>query len=530
MRFVFVLFGLSAALIGAVWAWLGQPVALPQVSGLAGKLYCVSYAPYRGDQTPFDEALHITAGQIDEDLARLAKIAGCVRTYATGQGLEQVAEIAGRHGLKVLQGLWVSDHPLKTKLQVDSVVQLANRYPHVIEGVIVGNEVLLRGEMLAADLAQLIRDVKGRIRVPVTYADVWEYWLRNPEVAGAVDFITIHILPYWEDLPIAARDAGAHVAAIRSQVAAAFAGKEILIGEFGWPSAGRMREGALPSPVNQARVIQEALARAQSGNYRVNIIEAFDQPWKRALEGTVGGHWGILDGTTREAKFHGGKPLSNHPHWPWQALGGILFALAIFACARAFARGAVAASTWFGVVASASVGGILFGWIVADMPLVSFGVAGWTRSLAFTAVALLTPVFGVAAMTSGTALPRFDEIVGPVSRRIRGALARTYGALLILTTVLAIMVALGLVFDPRYRDFPFAAFSVAATPFVLHRALTRREQGPRPPAEIAVAALLLCSSLYVAVNETFANWQSVWLCAVFVVFAATLAQARGAQN
>jgi len=205
MRFVFVLFGLSAALIGAAWAWLGQPVALPQVSRLAGKLYCVSYAPYRGEQTPLDEPLHVTAGQIDDDLARLAKIAGCVRTYATGQGLEQVAEIAGRHGLKVLQGLWVSDNPLKTKFQVDGVVQLANRYPDVIAGVIVGNEVLLRGEMLAADLAQLIRDVKGRVRAPVTYADVWEYWLRNPEVAGAVDFITIHILPYWEDLPMPAR-------------------------------------------------------------------------------------------------------------------------------------------------------------------------------------------------------------------------------------------------------------------------------------------------------------------------------------
>ena len=33
---------------------------------------------------------------------------------------------------------------------------------------------------------------------------------------------------------------------IRKRVAVAFPNKEILIGETGWPSAGRMREGALP--------------------------------------------------------------------------------------------------------------------------------------------------------------------------------------------------------------------------------------------------------------------------------------------
>ena len=35
----------------------------------------------------------------------------------------------------------------------------------------------------------------AQVTVPVTYADVWEYWLRNREVYEAVDFVTIHILP-----------------------------------------------------------------------------------------------------------------------------------------------------------------------------------------------------------------------------------------------------------------------------------------------------------------------------------------------
>ena len=41
--------------------------------------------------------------------------------------------------------------------------------------------------------------------------------------------------------------------AIRKRLAVAFPTKEILIGETGWPSKGRMRVGALPSRINQAR-------------------------------------------------------------------------------------------------------------------------------------------------------------------------------------------------------------------------------------------------------------------------------------
>ena len=78
--------------------------------------------------------------------------------------------------------------------------------------MVVGNEVLLRGELSAdSDSLQFLREVKSRTAVPVTYADVWEFWLRNRDLAAAVDFVTIHILPYWEDFPIPADDAAAHV-------------------------------------------------------------------------------------------------------------------------------------------------------------------------------------------------------------------------------------------------------------------------------------------------------------------------------
>ena len=144
-----------------------------------------------------------------------------------------------------------------------------------------------------------------------------------------------------------------------SRVVAALPGKDVVIGEVGWPSEGRMREGALPSPANQARVIQDVLALAKQEHYRVNVIEAFDQPWKRALEGTVGGYWGLLDAATRDYKFVWGEAVSNHPRWKWQAAGGVAFVVLIFAAAFIARRGDVAPAVWLAVTANAIAGGAL---------------------------------------------------------------------------------------------------------------------------------------------------------------------------
>src|SRR6185312_14609764 len=137
---------------------------------------------------------------------------------------------------------------------------------------------------------------------------------------------------------------------------------------------------ALPSPINQARVIQELLALGRRENFHVNLIEAFDQPWKRTLEGTVGGHWGLFDDANRDFKFAWGAPVSNHPQWPWQAAAGVIFAALIFFSAL-MARGVSiqAAAT---VAAIAIVGGSTIGWAVENVTLESNGFGGWLRSLA----------------------------------------------------------------------------------------------------------------------------------------------------
>jgi exo-beta-1,3-glucanase (GH17 family) len=525
-------FALTALAVGAAWWWLGMPVQLPPSPLAAGqKLYCVSYAPFRGSQNPLVEGTRVPPEQIEEDLALLAKYTDCVRTYSVDDGLDYVLQSARQHGLKVLHGVWVSGNPEKTRRQVATSIAYAKAYPDVITAIVVGNEVLLRGEMTAANLIAVIREIKAQVSMPVTYADVWEFWLRYPDVQNAVDFVTIHVLPYWEDFPIPASQAAAHLAAIRKQVAAAFPNKEIVIGEFGWPSAGRMREDARPSRSNQARAVIETLALAQRENIKVNIIEAFDQPWKRALEGAVGGYWGVIDRATDAPKFNfAGGAVSDHPDWKAQAVAGIILAALAFGGAFAAGRGrGFAPNVWLKIGLLVLPPAILFGWTLETVVIESFSAGSWLRSIAFAATAAVAPIVCAAACAAGRPAPSFASLLGRTGKR-HGALDCALGGTRIALMLLAVEAALGLVFDPRYRDIPFAPLTAAAAPFLVLLFTTERRAGSRAAAESVPAAALALSAVYVVFNEGFSNWQSVWFCAGLIGLAFILAMARDAPS
>src|SRR5215471_8691222 len=153
------LFVATAAAIGLAWWWLGRPVALPPEVADPGRIPCLSYAPFRADQSPLIAATHVAASQIEEDLARLAGLTGCVRTYSIENGLDQVPAIAARHGLKVLQGLWLGNDRQKNRAQIDATIALARQHPDTVTGIVVGNEVLLRGELPPEELGAIMREV-----------------------------------------------------------------------------------------------------------------------------------------------------------------------------------------------------------------------------------------------------------------------------------------------------------------------------------------------------------------------------------
>jgi len=524
---------ISLGTIAAVWWWLATPITLPRAPiDPNAKLLCVSYAPFRDDQTPLVPTTHIAPEQIAQDLAQLAKITDCVRTYSIENGLDQVPALAAKVGLKVMQGIWLGSSRLKNLAQISTAVRLAKDYPGVITSLVVGNEVLLRGEMTTADLVANIRSVKAQVTVPVTYADVWEFWLRNREVYDAVDFVTIHILPYWEDMPVRAKFAATHVDAIRKRMAVAFPGKEILIGETGWPSQGRMREGALPSRTNQARIVSEILDLAKREGFRVNLIEAYDQPWKRQLEGTVGGYWGLFDAVQRAVKYPPGIAISNFPSWKLQMGCGMALSVLTFAAAfltlrrRPWKPRPVA---WVAVAMSATTAGILLGIATDKLFYEGYGFGGWLKWGALLTAGIASPLLCARALMSGGSLPSFLDLFGPREGRTNSILTTVLGLMLVVATLVAAETALGFTFDPRYRDFPYAALTMAVVPFASLMLLNRPQAGARPIAESVFAGLLAGAALFIGINEGADNWQAVWTCAIYLLLAITLWRARAAQ-
>lgn len=322
-----ILFVSLVIAVNGLLAWLSN---LPQDVGPDvpnGKISSFSYAPFREGQSPLTKVFPTTE-QIDADLHMLADETHTIRTYASLEGMQVVPAIARKYGLNMIQGAWIGGEAKGNQAEVDQLIKAANEYPDVIKRVIVGNEVLLRGELKPEQLLQYIRQVKRAVKQPVSYADVWSFYLRYPEIAEEVDFFTVHILPYWEDEPLKIEETAAHIEKNYRKIREAYPGKPILIGESGWPSAGRQRGWAVPSVINEAKFIRSLVQLANKNGFNYNIVEAFNQPWKSKLEGVVGANWGLYS-ADRERVFPLTGKVTENPQWPKRLLyAGLITLLA----------------------------------------------------------------------------------------------------------------------------------------------------------------------------------------------------------
>lgn len=327
-----VMASLLLMLACCVWVW--QQFHHVPTKASAEPMQCVSYSPFYQGSNPLDPNTFIPRAQIEQDLRRLATRFPCVRTYSVAQGLEAVPEIAQQLGLKVYLGIWIGWVDSINRQQIDTAVRLSKQYPKAIKALVVGNEVLLRGEQKPAAMRAYFKEIKQRTQTPITYADVWEFWRQHRDLSQHVDFITVHILPYWENSPVAISHAGEHIQAVMQILQQEFE-KPILIGETGWPSAGRQRYGAEPGLRNQAQYFQIFLDLAHTHQWQYNLIEAYDQPWKRVLEGTVGGYWGIFD-VDGKAKFTLGAGLAERNDWPLLATLCVIALLSLWLALRIY--------------------------------------------------------------------------------------------------------------------------------------------------------------------------------------------------
>ena len=505
----------AALMTVMIWKFAGAPAQI--VDAPAGKVHCISYTPYRNDETPFDPTIRADPARIEADMKLLSGVTDCVRTYSVLEGLDQVVPIARKYGLKVLLGIWIGREEALNQKQITHAIELARANPKTIKAIIVGNEVLLRGEKSPADLIRYLKEVKTATGLPVTYADVTDFWVKAPlELSQAVDFITIHILPYWENNPTSARGGVAYLKSVLEDVGPMFPGKNIFIGETGFPSAGRERAGAVPSIISEERYLRELAAYAQSVDLDYNLIEAFDQPWKRALEGTAGGHWGVFT-TDREPKFSWTGPVSNHPEWRLE--GGVSFAFAFLVLAvmawrggKPDALGGLATGVAAAVAGSALLFQIEHSWLAWRSPVEAV-VELFVLAQSLAVIALVLPELTRGRSGAGP-LP-IAQTVAWLRAPTRDALGRSLLLGLVQLSVVfsTLVVALGLTFDARYRDFPIAAFGLASTSLAvlaLNRGDHKRQPGERRE-EALFATLLVLTAGVTIFNEGLRNTQAlVW--------------------
>ncbi len=303
-----ILIGIAVAILTfSVWAYMNRPEQEPAWPTIIPGF---SFSPIQASQSPLTKNFP-TEAQINADLALLKGKTHAVRTYTTEDVLAKIPYLAHPKGINVTMGAWIDTRLANNEREIERLLQVAPGCPNVVR-VIVGNEVVLRGDIPVEDLIEYIERVRRNVQVPVSTAEPWHVWMKHPELAEHVDFIAIHMLPYWEGVHVDL--AVDYIVDRMNMLKRLFPDKPLVIAEVGWPSNGRTRRSAVASEANQAIFLRRFLHRAAQENYVYYIMEAFDQPWKKDTEGAVGAYWGVYD-AYRKPKFPFKKPIVPIPHW-----------------------------------------------------------------------------------------------------------------------------------------------------------------------------------------------------------------------
>jgi exo-beta-1,3-glucanase (GH17 family)/cellulose synthase/poly-beta-1,6-N-acetylglucosamine synthase-like glycosyltransferase len=374
------------------WALFHGQVQAPDHDGPVAGL---SYSGADRWDSPI-EGERPSATDLDRDLALLSRHTRRIRTYTAADHPELPA-IARKHGLQVMLGAWLNERLDGNQRELAAAIDLARSQPNV-HRLIVGNETQLKATLPANRLVAYLDQVRSALRgsaVEVSTAEPWHVWLAQPQLAQHVDFIAIHVLPYWEkeSVDFAVETSLKQIARVQAR----FPERKVVIAEIGWPSNGPSLGKARASAANQALFVRSFLQQARSLGLDYYLIEAFDQPWKMATEGRAGAYWGMWD-AWRNPKFDLSGPVVKDPRGQRKAwTASVLGALVMLALLLAVPQMRLAGRITFCAAAQAIVSA---GVILMSIPLAHyltltdvFGLVLVVAALAFISATLLALAF-----------------------------------------------------------------------------------------------------------------------------------------
>ncbi|HKM18892.1 MAG TPA: glycosyltransferase family 2 protein [Aliarcobacter sp.] len=349
----YIILGLIMAGLFQVFFWLSRDNLVTLNENSFEKIESLSYSPFEG----YDKNL-LSSEQIAYDVNLFENFTNKLRTYGTLEAYK-ILNSSKDSNLPIDLGLWISGDLEGNNIEIQRALEILKEYPKRIQSVIVGNEVLLRKELDPLELYAYLDFMKSHTNKPVTTAETWDIWEKYPQLASHVDLLSIHILPYWEKVPIERYNE--FIIEKYTVVEDLFPNRKIVIGETGWPSHGYNNNSAIPSIKNQAQAIRGFVNLAHEKGWHYNIIEALDQPWKGYDEGNVGQYWGIFS-TSRALKFQLAGEVELNQYWLYQMIAAIIIGalLTLFGLknqrvniSHAFAYAIAAQGMAFGIVMAA---------------------------------------------------------------------------------------------------------------------------------------------------------------------------------
>jgi exo-beta-1,3-glucanase (GH17 family) len=276
----------------------------------------ICYGPFRDGQSPGN--IEPTEEELTEDLKIMAANWSVIRMYGSRGSTEKVLNIINdkKINLKIYLGAWIASESEDSTLytsninELNKTIELANKYPKIVEAIVIGNETQVFWTWNKVDyktLKNYILYVKSKTKQPITTADDFNFWNKPEglELASEIDFIMVHIHPLWAGTLL--NDALPFVSRIYGEISILYPNKKIVIGETGWATAVHT-EGDQAKLINGVTGIKEQLIFYNSINSWIKekeilsfFFEAFDEKWKGGDHSNeVEKHWGLINSDRTE--------------------------------------------------------------------------------------------------------------------------------------------------------------------------------------------------------------------------------------
>jgi exo-beta-1,3-glucanase (GH17 family) len=247
------------------------------------------------------------ADSIGADLMQLRERFDGLITYDSVHGAQQIAAIASALKFRALIiGVW---DPANEQ-QLDAALEAARRFPQLVVGISLGNEMLFAHRSDPARLLALIAQVRARApALPLSTSEPFHIY-DDPaaaQVLGQLDFLLLNVhpvfQPWFRDAPDSA--AAQFVVNVLAKLAPSACGP-LLVKETGVPTAP---ESAGFSEARQAGFYRELRRALPPGRMQAfAYFAAYDAPWRAydatGVPGAPGvhpeeAHWGLYDAARR---------------------------------------------------------------------------------------------------------------------------------------------------------------------------------------------------------------------------------------